>query len=75
MEGCALMRNEDYLERREIELQERLPVVLTAREAMEILGVGKNTIYRLLDSGALKGFRVGRSWRITEDSLRAYTLS
>ena len=45
------MRNEDYLERREIELQERLPVVLTAREAMEILGVGKNTIYRLLDSG------------------------
>lgn len=69
------MRNEDYLERREIELQERLPVVLTAREAMEILGVGKNTIYRLLDSGALKGFRVGRSWRITEDSLRAYTLS
>ena len=69
------MRNEDYLERREIELQERLPVVLTAREAMEILGVGKNTIYRLLDSGALKGFRVGRSWRITEVSLRAYTLS
>ena len=69
------MRTEDYLERREIELQERLPVVLTAREAMEILGVGKNTIYRLLDSGALKGFRVGRSWRITEDSLRAYTLS
>lgn len=69
------MRNEDYLEQREIELQERLPVVLTAREAMEILGVGKNTIYRLLDSGALKGFRVGRSWRITEDSLRAYTLS
>ena len=59
------MRNEDYLERREIELQERLPVVLTAREAMEILGVGKNTIYRLLDSGALKGFRVGRSWRIS----------
>ena len=59
------MRNEDYLEQREIELQERLPVVLTAREAMEILGVGKNTIYRLLDSGALKGFRVGRSWRIS----------
>lgn len=69
------MRNEDYLERREIELQERLPVVLTARESMEILGVGKNTIYRLLDSGALKGFRVGRGWRITEDSLRIYILS
>lgn len=69
------MRNENYLEWREHELQERLPVVLTAQEAMDILGVGKNTIYRLLDSGALKGFRVGRSWRITEDSLKTYTLS
>ena len=69
------MRNENYLEWREHVLQERLPVVLTAQEAMDILGVGKNTIYRLLDSGALKGFRVGRSWRITEDSLRTYTLS
>lgn len=69
------MRDEDYLERREIALQERLPVVLTAREAMEILGVGRNTIYRLLGSGKLKGFRVGRSWRITEDSLQSYTFS
>lgn len=51
------MHDEDYLERREIALQERLPVVLTAREAMEILGVGRNTIYRLLGSGKLKGFR------------------
>ena len=75
MEGCALMRNEDYLERREIKLQERLPVVLTAREAMEILGVGKNTIYHLLDSGALKGFRVGRSWRIPEEHLRRFFLN
>lgn len=36
------MRNENYLEWREHELQERLPVVLTAQEAMDILGVGKN---------------------------------
>lgn len=69
MEGCALMRNEDYLEQREIELQERLPVVLTAREAMEILGVGKNTIYRLLNSGTLKAIRIGRSWKIDLNSL------
>mgnify|MGYP003261737129 CR=1 FL=1 len=63
------MRNEDYLEQREIELQERLPVVLTAREAMEILGVGKNTIYRLLNSGTLKAIRIGRSWKIDLNSL------
>lgn len=69
MEGCVFMRNEDYLERREIELQERLPVVLTAREAMEILGVGKNTMYRLLNSGTLKAIRIGRSWKIDLNSL------
>ena len=63
------MRNEDSLEWREHELQERRPVVLTAQEAMDILGVGKNTIYRLLDSGALKGFRVGRGWRILESAI------
>ena len=65
------MRNEEYLEWREHELQRRLPVLLTAKEAMDILRVGKNTIYRLLGSGALKGFRVGRSWRISSDSIES----
>ena len=44
-------------------------MVLTAAEAMDILGVGKNTMYRLLKSGELKGVRVGRSWRIPESSI------
>lgn len=66
------MRNEDYLERREIELQERFPMVLTAREAMEILGVGKNTIYRLLKSEKLKGVRIGRLWRIELEEIYRY---
>ena len=48
------MREEAYLDWRENELLERLPVVLTAQEAMDVLGVGKNTIYRLLDSGKLR---------------------
>ena len=68
------MRNENYLEWREHELQEQLPVVLTAQEAMDILGVGKNTIYRLLASGALQGIRIGRSWRISGDALEYFML-
>lgn len=67
------MREEAYLDWRENELLERLPVVLTAQEAMDVLGVGKNTIYRLLGSGKLRGFRVGRSWRITKDAILELT--
>lgn len=48
------------------------PALLTPLEVMDILGVGKNTVYRLLNSGELQGFRVGRSWRITENSLRYF---
>lgn len=43
--------------------------VLTPSDVMEILGIGKNTMYDLLNSGKLVGFRVGRSWRISADAL------
>lgn len=36
------------------------------------LQVGENTIYQLLKSGQLKGFKVGRTWRIPYDSLDLY---
>ena len=35
--------------------------VLTPAEVMEVLGIGKNSIYTLLNSGKLRGFRIGRS--------------
>ena len=58
-----------YQDRLEAYKEEHLPVVLTPAEAMDILGVGKNTMYRLLKSGELNGFRVGRSWRVPESSI------
>ena len=63
------MYNEEYADILEQRKQEQLPVVLTPAEAMDILGVGKNTMYRLLSSGQLQGVRVGRSWRIKLESL------
>ena len=63
------MDHNEYKETLDAYKQEHLPVVLTAAEAMDILGVGKNTMYRLLKSGELKGVRVGRSWRIPESSI------
>lgn len=45
---------------------------LTPREVMDLLYIGKNTLYQLLNSGELKGFRVGRQWRVCRSSLQAF---
>lgn len=69
-----IMRNEEYSENLERRKEEQLPIVLTPAEAMDILGVGKNTMYRLLNTGELRTVRIGRSWRITGDALEEYLL-
>lgn len=48
---------------------ESLPIVLSPAEAMEVLGVGKNTIYRLLNTGKLPAVKIGRMWRIPVSAL------
>ena len=63
------MDHSEYKEALDAYKQERLPVVLTAAEAMDILGVGKNTMYRLLKSGKLPAVRIGRRWRISLNCL------
>ena len=54
--------------------QEKFPAILTPLDVMDILGVGKNTVYNLLASGQLKGFRIGKNWRITGDALEEFLL-
>lgn len=66
------MDHSEYKEALDAYKQERLPVVLTAAEAMDILGVGKNTMYRLLKSGKLPAVRIGRAWRINLENLQAF---
>ena len=63
------MRNTDLYDRLEVQKQEELPTILTPAEVMDILGVGKNTVYRLLNSGQLPAIRIGRSWKINLLSL------
>ena len=48
--------------------------ILTVAEVMDILYVGKNTVYRLLNDGELKGFRIGRTWKIPRDSLTSFIM-
>lgn len=68
------MRNEEYSENLERRKEEQMPIVLTPAEVMDILDVGKNTMYRLLNTGELRAVRIGRSWRITGDALEEYLL-
>ena len=65
------MRNTDLYDRLEVQKQEELPTILTPAEVMDILGVGKNTVDRLLNSGQLPAIRIGRSWKINLLSLSA----
>lgn len=46
--------------------------VLTAYEAMDYLGVGENTIYKLLNSGELGAFRIGKTWKIPRKEIDKY---
>ena len=66
------MVRSEYREALDTYKQEHLPVVLTAAESMDILGVGKNTMYRLLKSGELPAVRIGRVWRIQMEELSRY---
>lgn len=65
------MTNYDYnTEDRKSQVIEQLPVLLTPKDVMDILGVGKNTVYRLLNSGVLPAIRFGKSWKIPVGSIQ-----
>lgn len=57
-------------EREDSEYEEQINEYLTPREVMELLAIGKNTFYKMVQSGQLPAFRVGRQWRVRRDSLQ-----
>ena len=46
--------------------------LLTVEQLCQLLQIGKNTAYKLIQTGKIKGFRVGRSWKIPRDSVVEY---
>ena len=44
---------------------------LTPKEVMNCLGIGKNTFYKLVNSGRIPAFRIGRLWRVKREALSA----
>ena len=54
-------------------MEYELNEILTVEEMMELINVGKNTAYLLLERGEVKAFRIGRLWKIPRKSV--YDLS
>jgi len=46
--------------------------ILSVKELCKVLGIGKNTAYRLLQSGALKSVRIGKVYKIPKDFVIDY---
>ena len=46
--------------------------ILTLKELQELLNIGKNTALRLVQSGDIEAFRVGKQWRALRGSVEKY---
>ena len=46
--------------------------ILSLEDVCEILNIGKNTAYRLLNAQELQGFKIGHIWKIPRVSLETY---
>jgi excisionase family DNA binding protein len=45
------------------------PAVMTAEEVAAYLKTSKKTAYKLIRSGAIASFRIGKQWRVTGKAL------
>ena len=48
--------------------------LITIEQLCDALSIGRNTAYTLLNSGAVKAFKIGRIWKIPRQSLNEYIL-
>lgn len=49
------------------------PDVLMPMEVMEILGIGRNLLYQLMQDGTIPAFRLGKKmWRVSKKDLIVY---
>lgn len=51
---------------------EEYEAVLTVAELQEILGVGRNMVYALLNNGTIPALRIGKKWRVPKEAVLHY---
>jgi len=53
-------------------MDNELSPLITIDELCELLMIGRNAAYKLLTTGKIKSFRIGRVWKVPRESLTAY---
>jgi len=48
--------------------------IITVDELCEMLKIGKNNAYKIIQSGKIKCFKNGRTWRIPKDSVIKFVI-
>ena len=46
--------------------------LFSINDIQEALGIGRNKVYSLLQSGEISAFKIGREWKVTEEAVEAY---
>lgn len=49
-----------------------LPVVLSVQQLAEVLQIGRNAAYQLVNTGQIRSIRIGRTIRIPQAALLEY---
>ena len=63
------------LEIEKAELLKDYKDILTIKEIKEILGIGKNKAYELVNNGTIPSFKIGTKYKITKVNLLNYLQS
>lgn len=53
-------------------MSEQYDEILTVEELCKILKIGRNRAYELLEKGEIKGFRLGKPWKIPRIAVENY---
>lgn len=51
---------------------EEYDALLTIADLREVLNIGRNAAYDLLNQGAIPAFRIGRNWKIPKEAVIFY---
>ena len=46
--------------------------LLEIYEVQELLGIGRNKVYSLLQNGEIEAFKIGRKWKVTLEAVEDY---
>ena len=71
-DDCGAADSRPAARRRQLPAPPALPELMSPAEAAQALGVSEADVMSVLESGELKGKKIGTTWRVTRAALTAY---